>query len=248
MQGYVNEILPIKLQLDDGANGLYPRVKILRSSDNFLLDDLSMTPTGLDGMYGATYTPTTTGHLAFQYQVYTSNLYNVLADYVITDDQAFIEDPQDLEGDIAQEVWEYANRTLTEPVEIVGVPDASLLATEQDVIDAKNEIINLLDTWEARGSMSMDKATDSLELIAWLTKNGETVLDASTCNMEIRDSDDNIIATIGTDNSISPVAGLFKFTRGGASAIILKNRTYVMKIIITRGAETYRGNVSINTY
>lgn len=247
MEGYVNEILPIKLQLDDGVNGLYPRVRILRSVDNVLLDDLALGPANGDGLYGVNYTPTAIGHLTLQYKVYTSNLYNTLADYTIPADEVLITDPSNDQENIAQDVWTYANRTLTEPVDVDGL-DPSSLATTQDVINAKNDIIAALDVWEAKGSVSMNRLTDTLELIAWLTKNGETILDADSAAVQIRDSDDQLVADIGTDSMISSTAGLFKFNRGGASAIILKSKTYVMKIVITRGSETYRGNVSISTY
>jgi hypothetical protein len=246
--GYVNQILPIELQLDDAMGGKYPRVRIFRGVDNFLLDDLAMPLGTVYGTYKVNYTPTVTGHIYMVFQVYTSNLYNVLDEYVTTNDNALIQDPALSEQNIAQDVWTYATRSLTTPVEIVGVPDASLLATKQDVIDAKNEIIMNLDTWEVKGTISVDPVADSLLMVSWLTKNGETVLDANSSVIELRDQDDALVYAGTLDNTISASAGLFKFTRSSASAIIFKNRTYVMKISITRGLNTYLGNVSISTF
>jgi hypothetical protein len=146
----------------------------------------------------------------------------------------------------AQNIWEYAVRSLTAPVEVSNI-DLSPLATKTDLSDAVDAILSGLNVWEAKGTISLNPATDTLELVAWLAHNGTTVSDATSATVELRDGDDLVVMPPLTDSTISS-SGLFKFTRNGASAIILKNRTYVMKITITRGAQTYLGNVSISTY
>lgn len=146
----------------------------------------------------------------------------------------------------AAQVWAFPTRGLTEQVSVNNV-DLSQLATKADLDAAVIDIMTGLHVWEAKGSVSMQPSTDSLELVAWLVKNGEVVLDADTASVELRDGDDNVVMPLLSDPTTT-VSGLFKFTRSGASAIILKNRTYVMKITITRGVSTYLGNVSISTY
>lgn len=334
--GYVGEFIPFELQLDDGAVGKYPRAYVYNAQTNLLLDDIAMLPGNSFGTYIAKYLPLATGQVFVTYRVFTSNLYNVLDEYTLGNDSAYIYDraaerqalsdeildepigdhltsgsvgkaiadaaaggggggggyPPELTverielldnlvrldatvssrapesdtdsiiagignilGNIAAlsadlprsgDIWSFATRGLTQPVSVDNV-DLSALATTAQLDAARDAIIAELDVWEAKGSITLDKTTDQLELVAWLTKNGEVVTDANSAIIEFRDGDDNLIFNVGPDNLVS-VSGLFKFVRGGALAIIQRNKTYVMKISITRGTQTFTGNVSINTY
>ena len=147
---------------------------------------------------------------------------------------------------VATAVWLSATRGLTVPVHVNPAELASL-ATHSDIDELRDFVVDALTVWETKGSISMDPLTNSLDLIAWLVKDGEVVLDADSASIELRDSSDILLTPALQDSTVS-VSGLFKFTQSGASAIIIKNRTYVLKIRITRGAKTYQGNVSISTY
>lgn len=243
--GYINESLHLELQLDDGAVGKYPAV-LIYSEANVLLDTVQMGPGNAEGTYVTQYTPTVAQYLYFVYKVYTSNLYNVLdPNYSISHESAIIygEDPSMTA--VAAAVWSAPVRGLTEPVD--ATLDLSQVATKTDLDTLEANILAGIQFWEAKGTVSLNPVTAVLEMVAWLTKGGVTITDATSATVELRDGDDNLIIAPMTDNTSSS-SGLFKFTQPGANGIIMKNRTYVMKIIITRGAETFRGNVSISTY
>lgn len=332
---YKNENLPLELQLDDGATGRYPTATIRRASDGFLLDVITMSPGGPDGVYICNYVPASSGYIYITYKVYTSNLYNVLDlsysfgnenvlvydkvadlnevadkiwDTTVASHQAVgstgkalydasingggggggsfppeltvqrIENLDNLDVLVstratqssvnsvlaalsgissylatmatnaltAAQVWAFPVRGLTETVAVNNI-DISNLATKADLTAAVDTILNGLDVWETKGGVTINPASDIMELVVWVTKNGSVVLDPASATVELRDGDDNVVMASISDASVSS-SGLFKFTRSAASAIIFKNRTYVMKISITRGTDTYHGNVSISTY
>jgi len=244
--GYINDSLHLELQLDDGAVGKYP-VVLLYNESNTLLDSIQMGPGNAEGTYVTQYTPLVEGYLYFVYKVYTSNLYNVLDPaYTIGFESALIYGTDPGPAAVAAAVWAAPVRGLTEAVAVNNI-DISQLATKTDLDNLKVELIAGFETWEAKGSLSLNPVTNILEMVAWLTKNGEVVLDPNSATIELRDGDDNIIIAPITDNTVS-ATGLFKFTQTGASGIIYKNRTYVMRVTITRGSATFHGNVSISSY
>jgi len=144
----------------------------------------------------------------------------------------------------AAQVWSSPTRSLTEAVEV----DTSNLATKADLANTANSLVISLSNWQAKGSLTVNPATDVLDVMAQLTRNGMTVTDADSASVELRDTSDTVIFALGPDAARSSPSGVFQFSRASASGVLQKNRNYFLKAMITRGAETYTGITSVSTY
>lgn len=244
--GFVNIPMHIELQLDDASADKYPVALVYDSTDT-LLASVNLDAAGSDGTYTSEYTFIASGYTYILYKIYDDVARTELdQNYSFDLESIYVYDTSGAEATaIAAAVWAAPTRSLNVPVDTT--LDISELATKTDLDTLYTELLEGIHTWEAKGSVSYDPSTNSMELVAWLSSNGVTILDATSATVELRDGDENIVIPSMTDSVVSPT-GLFKFTKPNANGILLKNRTYVMRINITRGANSYLGNVSISTY
>lgn len=134
---------------------------------------------------------------------------------------------------------------LDAPVSATATPaDVDNLATTSELVQARDTIIANLEVWAPRFSMAINPTTDTAELIAWLTKNGSLVLDADECTVDVFDGDGALAFTVGPD-MFANLQGVFKFSRANASIVLDRNKTYVAKVEIKRGAATFTANAPL---
>lgn len=144
-----------------------------------------------------------------------------------------------------QDVWENSIRTLTGAVDTT--IDLSALATSAQIDSIKQELIQSLTNWGPKLVVGINPYTDTMDLMAWLEKNGLISYDASRAWVKIYDKDDTLVMEVGPDELISD-QGIFNFTRGSASTILFKNQTYTCEVIIERESTTYHGFVPISVF
>lgn len=143
------------------------------------------------------------------------------------------------------QIWSYATRSLTEAVQT----DISLagIALKSDVDAAAAEVIEAQSRWKPKFTAAINPLNDTMELVAWLTKDENTVLDADEASVIIRDGDSQVILEVGPDLMIGS-DGVFKFTRANASVVLLRNKTYTCEVKVTRASIEYSGLVPITVF
>lgn len=143
------------------------------------------------------------------------------------------------------DVWGYATRTLTAPVDVT--LDISALATSAQVDASQAAVINALTVWKAHLTCAIDPVTDILTIITWLTQNEQQILDPDQSSVIMVDAQNNTILTVGPDMMVEG-NGQFSFTRPNASVVISRNQTYTCQVTIVRGLQTYMALVPITVF
>jgi hypothetical protein len=135
------------------------------------------------------------------------------------------------------QVWNYATRTLTAPVDIT--TDLSNIVRLPDLATAQAQIIASLDFVESFMNVNVDRTTDILTLAVWLNENGQTVTDVTSATVDVYDASGNLAFSVGPASPDTP-QGVFKLTRPNASTVITKNKGYTAVITMLRNAAYLR--------
>lgn len=143
------------------------------------------------------------------------------------------------------QIWSYGSRTLTEAVETT--VDLTGIARTTDVTAARDAVIDQTADWKTRMTAAIDPVADSVELVAWLTRNDMVMTDADECNIVVQDGDANVVMSIGPDLMIAS-NGVFKFSRLNASTVFIRNKTYTCNVKIIRNSVEYTGLVPITVF
>lgn len=224
--------LPLSLVLGDGAEDKFPIAFVYGGANLPVAGSPFLLTHMANGLYASS---------AFSVPVdgtiYTT-VYRVYEDPTLLDlsyyDQA--EDVFTVEsgsggggGATPAQIWAYPTRTLT------AFPN---LATKADVLQAVADLTANLTEWKPELTLAVDNATDTIELLAWLTKNGTIVLDASSARIKLVDFENNVVFQTALDPSPTS-EGMFEFSQPNASGLLFTSKAYVAEISVTRGSVTY---------
>lgn len=220
--------LPLKLVLADGANDKYVMARVYNGADVEIAESpFYLTNVGQGYYTNRSYTvPVTATELTAVYSVYEDGAYTIPSFYIQAEED-FVVGAAD--GSLTDaEVWSYTSRTLTQPV-----------ATPTDVTDAVAAILaGVPHQWEPKLSASIDPNTDTLELLAWLVLDGETLTDATSASVKILDGAGNVILDLALD-PFDTVQGVFEWTASGAKDLLPISKAYAAELSITRASVVY---------
>jgi hypothetical protein len=135
------------------------------------------------------------------------------------------------------QVWNYATRTLTAPVDIT--TDLSDIVRLPDLASAQASIIEELDFVESFMNLAVNKTTDVMSFQVWLNDNGQTVSDATSAALDIYNAQGGLIFSLGPASPDTP-QGVFLLSRPNASTVLIPNNGYTAVITILRGSSTLR--------
>jgi len=127
-----------------------------------------------------------------------------------------------------QQIWEYASRELT------SFPEA---ATPSDITLAKEEIIGKLPKYQCWMSTTINNVADTQEVLCWLNKDGQTLIDTEDAQIVVSDG----IEDIWSGTTLTPdERGVFKITKSNISSLINdSDKNYVISIKISFEGKTY---------
>lgn len=98
--------------------------------------------------------------------------------------------------------------------------------------------------WEPRLTTAIDPGTDTLELLAWLTKDGTIIENATSAQITIYDNTGAQVLQTAVDSSVTSY-GVFEWSVPHASTILSTYKAYVADVSITWGVSTYSTLIGI---
>lgn len=162
-------------------------------------------------------------------------IYNVQGYGFNINNHSLVEIRENLTGDSGggssitpKEVWEYANRSLT------NYPD---FVTNETFEEGISEIKSGQDHYCCHMTTTFITANDSQEVLCWLDRNGQTL--ANTVNARITIS--NGLGDIWSETSMIPdIRGVYHFTRSNISQLInTADRNFIISMTIEYEEEDY---------
>ena len=143
------------------------------------------------------------------------------------------------------DVWAYATRGLTEPVDTTD--DLTPLAKTTDVTTSQAAIIGSLNQWTPKLVVAINPATDVMTLMSWLEMNGQVYTSAASSSVNVYDNTGTVVMAVGPDDMVYS-NGVFSFSRANASTVLIANNAYTCTVDITVGLNTYAGTVPITVF
>jgi hypothetical protein len=135
----------------------------------------------------------------------------------------------------AEQVWTYVTRSLTEPV--TTDLDLAPLAKSTEVNAAKAEILDAIPKHDIDMTTAINPDTDEIEVQVWMDLDNATIEDPFNASISVFDGLGALIFSSPVSTDHTP-QGVFRFIRGNASALLSRNKTYVVSATITHGTET----------
>lgn len=154
---------------------------------------------------------------------------------------------QDL-NDIADAVWDEIRSGHTTPGTFGEVVDSKISsrASQTSLDAAKTAILSAVVDRDIIMTTAINPTSDVIEFQVWLIEDGITATNTDSAALEVRDGDGALIFSIATVTTSTN--GVFKLTRGSASAVLAANRTYHVITTIVRSPNTYKSTKSFTVF